>query len=249
MHDRANEDPVSAILSALNELAEKASSMDRRLMGAFYLLLVWLIFAVVLWVLSIISLTPFDIISYAVLIVIVLVTMLRLVDIRESLARVIRKYEVYRFIESADLSIPEGVNAVERFLNYLNRQYDFQKILSRKNGKIYRNLKIGDVSFDVYAEIKPGVLRKGRGYSLYVVSVEHADVKTLRKICEHAKNNSRDRGVELSRIVVLARSVGDDAYEYVTSGNIEVPLQIVVEMDDGTYDCIPFIAPRPDHLP
>ncbi len=252
MNDRAGEDPVSTIMSALEDLVKAARNIDHKIMRSLYLLLLWLAFAFILWAFSVVHLTIFDIISYAILIVLVLLVMLHMVDMRESMAVVVSRYQAYKFIENAGNKIPDGMNPVERFLNYLNMQFKFEDRLTKRNGKLTRSVEINGVKFDVYVEIKKRHFEKILGiksYSMYIKSVDTLNAEKLKEIIEAAKNYSISRNLEIGRISILTAEVDNEAYSMLTSDELSVPVQAVLEMEDGTYDFIPFIGPRPDLLP
>ncbi len=250
MASRSGEDTISVLFNSLEELAKSSSKMNKRIMKAFYLLLFWLGFALFLWFFAVIDLNIFDILSYMLLIAIVIIVMIYLVDIREKLANVVSRYQVYEYLQKMDLKIPPGNSEIERFINYLNENFQFEKRINERKGKIYRDYEISGIKFDLYTEIKGKAMGKTRGiksYSFYLKKLDEPKLEEIKNIIEIAKKNSKKNKLEIGRIVVLSKEIDDNVYNYIV--NLDVPFQIVMEMEDGTYDFIPFIGPRPDLLP
>ncbi len=250
MGSRSGEDAISVLFSSLEDLAKSSAKMNKRILRSFYLLLFWLFIALFLWAFAIIDLNIFDILSYLLLIAVVIVVMIYLVEIREKLATVVSRYQVYEYLQNMELKIPEGNDEVERFLNYLDQSFQFRRRIEERKGKIMKNYEISGVNFDVYAEIKGKALGKIRGvksYSFYLKKLDSPTLDDVKKITEVAKENSDKKKLEIGRIVLIAKNVDEEVYNYAV--NSEIPVQIVMEMEDGTYDFIPFIGPRPDLLP
>ena len=149
-----------------------------------------------------------------------------------------------------DIRVPEGENEVDRYLRYLEKEYGFSKRVKKRRGKILRNVEIGGVQFALYAEIRKRFmdgLRGRKSYSFYLARIPEPGVKDIDRVVSAARKNSSEKNLEIGRIVILADSISDEAYEHVL--RLDLPVQIVMEMEDGTYDFIPFIGPRPDLLP
>lgn len=241
---------MTILLNSLDSLAKHSGKLSIKILFAFYLLLAWLIAALLLWGLAVLDLNVFDILAYMFLIAIVIVVMIYMVDVRESLANVVAQYQAYQFIMDMSLKVPEGANKLERFLNYLNASHDFEKRVARRNGKIMRDITIENMHFDLYAEIPSALFGKLRGiksYSFYLVIVDNANIELIKKIIGAAVENSKRKKLDLGRIVLIVTEVSDELYEFIKSQDL--PVQLVLEMEDGTYDFIPFIGPRADLLP
>ena len=252
MDHRAGEDPVSILFSSLEKLAKNAPKLDKKIMRSFYLLLIWLAFAFFLWISAVINLTLFDIISYALLITIIFLVMIYLVDMREKLAMVISRYQAYSYLQNSDDAVPDGKNEVERFMNYLEKNMNFSKRVLNRHGKILRNVNMDEVHFEVYVEIKRNPLLNISGmknYSFYLLSLQEPKIDELKKVINVATTNSKKHRLEMGRIVILAKKLNDESYKFIVSDRNTVPVQVVIEMEDGTYDFIPFIGPRSDLLP
>ncbi len=250
MDKRSGEDSVSILFQALEDLSENSGRISRKILITFYLLLGWLTIAILLWAIAVIDLMLADIVVYAALITLVILAMIQIIEIREKLAVVVSRYQAYRHIDSMSISVPPGSDAVDRFLKFLDNTYNFSERLRGRGGKIERNVEIGGVKFDVYAEISGKMfdsLRGVKSYSFYLVWLPHSNTDTVKKIIEVAVNNSKKKNLDLGRIVIITDEISDELYDYILNQNI--PVQLVVEMEDGTYDFIPFIGPRPDLLP
>ena len=257
MKERIGEDLFSLLISSLENLISKASRINRRLLYSIYILLSLAVIEFVLWAFYVISLNLWDIILYGVLLVVTFIVLFALLDIRESLAEVISKYSAYQHMENATFDIPEGKDMVERFLKYLDLQFNFRREIERRGGKIMRNATLncnGTVTFDLYAEVKSsffGKLRGEKSYTLFVRIAAKVEMSSIKKFVEDVKKCVSMHSLEIGRAVLLlpSQEISDEVYNYLVEKKSEIPLQVVIEMGDGTYDFIPFIGPRPDMLP
>ncbi len=255
MDSRSGEDMLSVILSSLEELAKSSGKINKKIVFSLILLVLWCIFEFFLWATSIVEMSIFNIVSSTILLLIVLFVIMELLDIREKLAIIVSRYQSYRFMENMDLKIPDGKDEVERFLNYLNKNLDFENRLKKRNGKIIRNGEIDcgeKVHFDLYAEIKRKIfdrIRGTRSYSFYLVRMKNLNIEKLEKFISSVKKCSERNKVEIGRAVIIVSEINDEVYEFLESKKQKIPLQVVIEMEDGTYDFIPFISPRHDFLP
>jgi len=241
---------MTILLNSLDSLAKHSGKLSRKILFAFYLLLAWLIAALLLWAIAVLDLNVYDTLAYMFLIAIIIVVMIYMVDVRESLANVVAQYQAYQFIMDMSLKVPKGADKLERFLNYLNASYNFEKRIARRNGKLIQGVDIGDVHFDLYAEIPSvlfGKLSGIKSYSFYLVILDNANIELIKKIIGAAVENSNRKKLELGRIVLIVNEVSDELYEFIKGQDL--PVQLVLEMEDGTYDFIPFIGPRADLLP
>ena len=255
MDSRSGEDMFSVILSSLEELAKSSGKINKKIVFSLILLLLWCVLDFFLWITSIIEMSIFDIISSTLLLLIVLFVIMELLDIREKLAVVVSRYQSYRFMEKMDLQIPEGKDEVERFLNYLNKNLHFEERLKKRNGKIIKNVEIDcgeKVHFDLYAYIKRGIfdrIKGTRSYSFYLVKTKDLSIEKLEEFISLVKKCSEKNKVEIGRAVLIVPEMTDEVYEFMELKKVDIPLQVVMEMEDGTYDFIPFISPRHDFLP
>ncbi len=253
--ERTGEDLLTTLLGSLETLVSKALRINRWLIYTIYILIFWIAFSLILWGLSIIRLDVKDIALYAVLVSLALIILFALVDIRENLAEVISRYSAYKYMEKLPLEIPPGKDPVERLIKYFNETLNFENELKKRGGQIIQGeiLCGKKVHFDYYAEIKRqplDTLRGRKSYSLFVRWMENVNLDKLREFVEDVRRCAESRGVEISRAIILSRGeLSDEVYEYLTKQRASIPLQVILEMDDGTYDFIPFIAPRHDMLP
>jgi hypothetical protein len=92
-----------------------------------------------------------------------------------------------------------------------------------------------------------------RDYALYVRFYDHVpDVGDIEGFVSEVMDCVKRTRVRPSRVVALCQGegeIGDELYEKLISMKWDIPVQVIMEMPDGTYDFIPFIAPRHDGLP
>ncbi len=255
MVERRGEDLLTTLLSSLDELAKKSAFLNKWLIYAIILIIIWSGVAIGLWAISLINLNLTDIILYAILISLVLLVLIYLLQIREKLAEVISRYSAYKYLESLSLEIPPGRDPVERLINYFNKTLNFEKEIKKRGGIILKGgVDCGtNINFDYYAEIKTsalGNLLGRKSYSFFVRYMEKLTLEDIKKFIEDVRICSKKRDVEISRAIVLTtqQEMSDELYEFLMQQE-NLPLQVVMEMEDGTYDFIPFIAPRHDMLP
>jgi len=255
MRERAGEDLLTTLLDSLEELVKNVSRINRWLLYAIYLLLLWIFVSLLLWSFSILHFNVEDIILYAFLISIALLILFALVDIRENLAMVIGRYSAYKYMEKMSLQIPQGEDPVDRLIKHFNISLNFEKELRKRKGKIIRgSIDCGEkLYFDYYAEIRKRPLDSLRGrksYSLFIIKMDELSVAKLEELAQKIKRCSQHRNVEISRVIVITtKELSDEVYDYLVAQKAGIPLQVAIEMEDGTYDFIPFIAPRHDMLP
>ncbi len=252
--DRMGEDALSTLLSALEELVNNASQINKKIIYAIYFLMGWCIFVFALWISSIIELHLIGILIYTTLFIMVLLALRGLLGIREALAVVINRYSAYKFMDNINFKIPSGSTPVERYLKYLNKTLNFEKNLIKKGGKIESPKKLPcGITVDYYAELKYNAFRQlmgHRNYSFFLMKKDSVDISFLKSFVKCIKNFADDRKTEIGRAVIITSGdIDDEVYDYLVNFRSEMPLQVVIEMDDNTYDFIPIIAPRSDLLP
>ncbi len=257
--ERAGEDAVSMLMDMLDSLAERAGKMNRKLVAAFFALMVWVVIEGVLWALSLVSISPIEIITTGVLLALALFVIGELLEIRGMLAELVARYSAYRFAREENFAVPEGKDPVERLLRYFNTRMGLEEKL-RRRGTVRRNADVEGVSgtyrFDLWAQMKVSPIRRivgHRDYALYVRFYDHVpDVEDIEGFVSEVMDCVKRTGVRPSRVVALCRGegeIGDELYEKLISMKWDIPVQVIMEMPDGTYDFIPFIAPRHDGLP
>ncbi len=254
---RIGEDILSTLFASLEDLLSRASKINRRIVYTVYLLIAWAIVEMFLWATSIATLELDDIILYTVLLFITFLVMISLLEIRESLAVVISRYSSYKYMENLSIDIPKGKDPVERLIAYFNKTLNFEDEIKGRGGKIIRNVEMDcgeKIRFDYYAELKVGKIKHmlgHRSYSFYVRRENKLTLEKVKKFAKDVKICSEKNNLPVGRAIMVApaQEISDDLYEYLIENRASIPLQIAIEMEDGTYDFIPFIAPRHDMLP
>ena len=255
--DRIGEDVLSTLFASLDDLLSRASKINRRIVYTIYLLIIWAIVEMFLWATSIATLELDDIVLYTFLLFVTFLVMISLLEIRESLAVVVSRYSSYKYMENLSIDIPKGKDSVERLILYFNKTLNFEKEIKRRNGKIIRNAQLDcgeKTNFDYYAEIRIGWIARligHRSYSFYVRKAEKLSEEVVKKFAEDVKRCSERNKLHIGRAVLIApaQEISDELYAYLVENRAGIPLQVAIEMEDGTYDFIPFIAPRHDMLP
>jgi len=255
--DRIGEDMLSTLFASLDDLLSRASKINRRIVYTVYLLIIWAVVEMFLWATSIATLELDDIVLYTILLFITFLVLISLLEIRESLAVVVSRYSSYKYMENLSIDIPTGKDPVERLILYFNKTLNFENEIRRRKGKIIRNAQLDcgkKISFDYYAEIRVGsigYLIGHRNYSFYVRKTEKLSMENVKKFAEDVKNCSTRKKLYVGRAVLIApaQEISDELYTYLVENRADIPLQVAIEMEDGTYDFIPFIAPRHDMLP
>ncbi len=254
---RIGEDILSTLFASLDDLLARASKINKRIVYTLYLLIIWLIVEMFLWATSIVTLELDDIVLYTVLLFVTFLVLISLLEIRESMAVVVSRYSSYKYMENLSIDIPKGNDPVDRLILYFNKTLNFEEEIKRRKGRIIRNVEIDcgeKIRFDYYAEIRVGKIKHllgHRSYSFYVRKENKLNLKTVEKFANDVKRCSNKNNIPIGRAVIVApaQEISDELYEYLVENRAEIPLQIAIEMEDGTYDFIPFIAPRHDMLP
>jgi len=254
---RIGEDVLSTLFTSLDDLLSRASKINRRIVYTVYLLIVWALVEMFLWASSIATLELDDIVLYTFLLFITFLVLISLLEIRESLAVVVSRYSSYKYMENLSIDIPKGKDPVERLIVYFNQTLNFENEIKKRGGKIIKNAQLecgGKIPFDYYAEIRVGWFKHligYRSYSFYARKTNELSIENVKRFAEDVKRCSAKNKLSIGRAVLVApaQEISDELYAYLVENKAGIPVQVAIEMEDGTYDFIPFIAPRHDMLP
>jgi len=189
-------------------------------------------------------------------------------DLRSFFDYFALRHRVIQRVRQSDpiVYVPEGNDAVQRILRYLNTTSpDVRGLMAVPGALAIPALLTGrsglTYSFDAYLRQGPSLLSRTvslgpPGFAVYVKAFDRAptlaDLQALKAAVEDVSAASR---IPPARILVLWRSkkdesVSPDVYEFVTKEAVRVrirrstfacSLELAIERDDGTYDFIPLV--------
>jgi len=190
-------------------------------------------------------------------------------DLRSFFDYFALRHRVIQRVRQSDpvVYVPEGNDAVQRILRYLNATNpDVRGLMAVPGALAIPALLTGrsglTYSFDAYLRQGPSLVWRTvslgpPGFAVYVKAFDRtptlADLQALKAAVEDVSAASR---IPPARILVLWRSkkdesVSPDVYEFVTKTTAHVrirrstfacSLELAIERDDGTYDFIPLVV-------
>lgn len=260
------EDPISAIFELSDRAAEMAPAMRRMYRATAAVILLFLVLIVLLLFGALARNPLYAVVALAALVLGgIALTLLR--DSDRFYRAYLRRHRSIKLLEATDAAppIPQGPTAVQRLSRHLAQSNDrigallglhpdaprfrvdltgddpplaFDLVILASPDRAYRWFRMGDPGFAVVARLGPAAPTR-------------ADLEAFARDVGRA---ARRLPAPVVRAILLraadAAPLSDEVYDYAVGHPAElrtgpVPLEILTESPDGTYDCVPFIVGVP----
>lgn len=275
---RSLENPISAVFDLADEVSAQAPTITKRAKYAIIFVIFWLVinfgFIAYFIVLGNIIITVFA----GFIFIFGVIALHMLFQTRTFFEYFVKRHSAIKAVRDGNpfVKVPDGKDALERFLNYLRIHNPLFKRLEQLSPYyLQQNVNIKGASgfshhFDAAVRIKPGILWRifglggNKGYALYIRVYESKPTLTDIQAFERGVEDVTERCLAVpSRIVAVHESkrqfdgLDEELYTYILNHPFKIKVrgetftvnvQVATEVE-GIYDFVPMIPELPNMLP
>ncbi|HID72067.1 MAG TPA: hypothetical protein EYP29_04915 [Thermoplasmata archaeon] len=253
------ENPISALFDLAEEVSAKTPDVKKKVKIAMIFIAFWLGVNLIFFISALASKQLLRGLILLVVFVFGLVTLKFALFSFEFFSEFSKRHNAIKTLREGDVfePVPEGDSVLERFLNYLKRNFPFYSKMLHQGSSLKKDEKECNYFDIAVCSEKPSFFKRFFGEErqriLFIKVLSSPRAEELKKLVELAKRISEKYGL-VPELVIIAQntleSLPEELYSYLTEERHTVrikgkgfhfPVQLVREIE-GVYDFIPYLV-------